>query len=158
MNEEMTLREAKEYLDAHIEAGVKCPCCGQFAKIYRWSLYSTAVKALILYYRIGRTRRFVHSNRLKDHNYKGQGDASRLQNWGLVEGEKTLRPDGGRSGYWRVTDLGERFLKGAASIPKYIYVFDGQVIDYSPEAVMLADVVGNRFNYDQMMHWNKEST
>ena len=148
---ETTLVEAKDYLLARMDEGVVCPCCTQFAKVYRWSLYSTAVRALILYYRLGGTSEFVHSNRLKDYDYKGQGDASRLRHWDLVEEEKTRRDDGGRSGYWRVTELGERFIRETASIPRYIYIFDGLVVGRSPEMATIHDAIRTRFNYDEMM-------
>jgi hypothetical protein len=132
-------------------AGAVCPTCTQHAQVYRWSLYSTAVQALILFQRLGGTTDFTHSNELKDYGYKGQGDAARLRMWGLVERQSDQREDGGRSGYWRVTSLGERFVLGQVRVPKYAWVYNGRVLRMDGEPVGVREALGNRFNYDDMM-------
>ena len=37
----MTLGEARDWLRERIEDGEECPCCRQFAKVYRRRLYAT---------------------------------------------------------------------------------------------------------------------
>ena len=131
--------------------GAICPTCSQHAQVYRWSLYSTAIRALTLFHTIGGTADFVHSNRLKELGHKGQGDAARLRLWGLVEREVEARADGGRSGYWRVTKLGEDFLRGRAKLPKYVYVYDGRLLRTEGPDVGIQDVLGISFDYAVMM-------
>lgn len=152
INGNSTVEEAKAWLRTRLEDGDHCPVCTQHAQVYRWSLYSTAVRALIGFYRLGGTVRFSHVNELKAMGLKGQGDASRLKHWGLAEEEKIRRPDGGRAGYWRVTDLGESFLQGRATIPKYVYVYDGKVLDTDGDPVTARQCLGNKFDLDILMH------
>ena len=146
-----TIQAAKQWLHARLDKGAECPVCTQHVQVYRWSLYSTAGHALILFYRLGGTTEFVHSSSLKALGHKGQGDASRLRNWGLLEEEKVRRPDGGRSGYWRVTALGEQFVKGVARVPKYAYVYNNRVLKLDGPNVSIKDVLGKKFDYAELM-------
>lgn len=146
-----TLRAARDWLREQLDEGAHCPCCTQYAKVYRWSLYGTAIRALALFYRLGGTTQFVHSRDLKGYGHAGQGDASRLRNWGLLEEETSRRQDGGRSGYWRVTARGEAFLHGRISVPKYLHVYNNRVLKHSGPDVGVRDVLGTRFNYDDLM-------
>ena len=98
MTQSIPLEEAKQWLRDRIDEGARCPCCTQYAQVYRWSLYSTAAAMLIRLYRVGGTESFVESKSVK---HPGQGgDATRLRFWNLVEQEPERRQDGGRSGWW----------------------------------------------------------
>jgi len=142
----MTLAEASRWVADRLEDGVECPACNQHAQVYRWSLYRTAVRALVLFYKLGGTTDFVHVSQLKAAGHQGQGDVSRLRHWGLVEEEKTRRPDGGRPGYWRVTQLGADWLEGRVTVPKYVNVYNGKVTDTYGEPVRVQDSLGNDFD------------
>lgn len=131
--------------------GAICPTCNQHSQVYRWSLYSTAAQALLLFYRLGGTDTFIHSNMLKDLGYRGQGDAARLRMWELVERETEARDDGGRSGYWRVTPFGERFVKGNSTVDLYAYVYNSRVLSFDGDQVSIHDALGKRFSYNEMM-------
>lgn len=131
--------------------GAWCPCCDQWAKIYRWKLYGSAIRLLHGLYEWASANgsEFVHS---RDVKRPGQGgDGTQLRHWGLVEQEKERRPDGGRSGFWRITVKGVAFLKDQTKIPKYAYVYNGEVLSLSGDLVSVRDIIGNTFNYDEMM-------
>lgn len=146
---DMTLEEAKEWLRERIDDGARCPCCTQYAQVYRWSLYGGAAAMLIRLYRAGGTVSFVESKSVK---YPGQGgDVTRLRLWSLVEEEPERRADGGKSGYWRVTELGEQFVHGWTTIPKYAYVFDGRLLRVDGPPVDIVDALGTKFDYNQLM-------
>ena len=149
----MTLGEARQWLRSQLKDGAACPCCTQHAQVYRWSLYSTAVRALAFYARLGQHNEggWVHTTEIKKAGHRGQGDASRLLHWGLVERDPNDRPDGGRSGYWRITQRGADFLYGRTTIPKYVYVFDGRVLGMDGDHVSVRDVIGTKFSYEEMM-------
>lgn len=145
------LAQLRSWLLSKVSDGAECPVCTQHVQVYRWSLYSTAGQALILFYRLGGTQYFVHSRSLKRAGHTGQGDASRLKNWGLLEEEKARRADGGRSGYWRVTPLGEAFVRGNATVPKYAHVYNNRVLKMDGPDVTIHDVLGNKFSYSDLM-------
>lgn len=138
-------------LAVYDENGATCPTCQQHAQVYRWNLYSTAASALILMYRLGGTTEFVHTNDLKALGHRGQGDTSRLRLWNLVEREIDRRPDGGRSGFWRVTHEGAAFVQGTFKIQKYAWVYAGRLLGLDGELIDIHEALGRRFNYDEMM-------
>lgn len=147
----MPLGEARDWLRQRVGHGAHCPCCTQWAQVYRWSLYATAAYALIIFYRLGGTTDFVYSGRLKDRGHRGHGDASRLTHWRLVVRDEEPREDGGKAGYWKVTALGEAFVLNRKTIPKYAYIYDGRCLRFDGPPVTIRDALGKRFNYDELM-------
>jgi hypothetical protein len=143
-----SLAQARAELMDELDEGTTCPCCGQHAQRYRWSLYSTACWMLIRLYEAGGVTEFVESKRVKRPG--DGGSASHLWLWGLVEHEPDRRPDGGKSGWWRVTAAGERFIRGG-SIPKYAYVYNGVVERHDGQLVTISDRLGHPFDWNDHM-------
>lgn len=151
-SDDMTLRAARRMLRPMLrwKSGCYCPLCGGHAQVYRWSLYGSACVLLIRMYQVGGTTDWVESKTVKLRGQ--QAGASELKYWGLVENETERRPDGGRSGWWRVTDLGEEFVLKKITLPKYVDVYNGNSSwAYGPE-VWITDCLGRKFDYDKMMN------
>ncbi len=145
-----SLADAKAWLDlALYNEGATCPCCGQFAKIYRRTITSGMARALILFYREGGTKEWVHGPTLLGG---ARADEAKLRYWNLIEEATGKRDDGGRAGYWRVTRRGERFVNGTLVLPKYALVFNGDLIEFDDEEhVDIIDALGTRFDYAELM-------
>jgi hypothetical protein len=143
----LSLREAREQLFAVIAEGTTCPCCLRPAQRYRWNLYANAARLLIRLYQVGGTSEFTHSSVVKRGT---QGSCSHLRFWALVESQKERRPDGGKSGFWRVTSGGEQFLHGG-TIPKYAWVYDNVVNRVEGDPVTISDVLEEEFNFREHM-------
>lgn len=147
-----SLREAREKLLVDRWEGVSCPCCGQMAKVYRRKINSSMARGLIAAYREnGLTFGWLQDVR----RMQGETDnreESKLRYWGLMEEEPERRPDGGRSGWWRVTSEGEAFVRGQIRVPKYAFLYDGFCLrlDHG-EMVTISDALGTPFNYDDLM-------
>lgn len=143
----VTLGEARSWLrERALKQGSPCPCCSQMTKVYRRSMHAAMGQALITMHRTGGTD-WVY---LPSIGGRG-GDASKLRYWGLIEEEQTLRPDGGRAGYWRVTRKGSAFVRGEVTVPRYAHVYDGRCIRLDGPMVDIRDVLAKRFNYDALM-------
>jgi hypothetical protein len=69
--------------------------------------------------------------------------------WSLKE-ETARREDGGRSGFWRITDDGCDFLAGRLAVPKYARVYNGQVLGFTGDPVKVHDVAP-AFNLRELM-------
>lgn len=67
--------------------------------------------------------------------------------WGLIEEEKTRRPDGGRGGFWLVTELGERWLKGEATVPKIAHHFNSKCLWLDGPPWSVHDAMGEHFDW-----------
>ena len=48
-----TLGGARDWLRDRVEKGAKCPCCGQFAKVYRRTITSGMARALFMIWHEG---------------------------------------------------------------------------------------------------------
>lgn len=136
----------RAWLDTHRGQGVRCPACDQLAKVYRRKVTSTAAHALVMLW-LNSAHDFAHLPTVRGAN---DGEAAKLAYWGLIEEERTLRPDGGRSGWWRVTDAGEAFLRGQ-TVAKYALVYDGDVLGYEGPDVSIHDALGTRFDLAELM-------
>lgn len=147
----ITLAQARAELFAELDAGngTLCPCCDKHAQIYRWNLYKSAVSMLDRMHRMAGLE-FIESKEAKTG--RSYSHCSQLKFWGLVENEKTRRPDGGRSGWWCVTEKGQAFLRNQVQVPKYAFVYDNEVLRFDETIlVRVTDIVVD-FDWRQHMH------
>ena len=146
--DEMTLRDARDELRELVDDGCRCPCCTQFAKVYRRKIHASMARVLIAMYRAVPAGEWVY---LPDVPQKSR-DATGMAWWGLIEEEiELLRDDGGRAGWWRVTELGRRFVRYEIAVRKYALVYDGRRLKLDGEAVTIVDCLGDKFDYRELM-------
>lgn len=72
---------------------------------------------------------------------KGQyTNFAKLRYWGFIE---HANPSGGeRGGWWKITRKGQHFLSGKMAVPKFVWVYRGDIVDVSPKLVTVQDVTG----------------
>lgn len=142
-----TLQQAKDWLRRRIDDGEHCPLCTQYAKVYKRKINSTMARALITLYRHDERPAFTHGPSLPGDTH----EISQLAWWGLIEEERVKRPDGGRAGFWRLTDLGEEFVTGQTTVQKYARIYDSRCLGFEGDLVDIKAAVGDKFNYDELM-------
>lgn len=148
MNPAATLLQVRKWLSINAHDGADCPACGQYVKVYKRKITSTMARSLIEMYREA-GKEYAH---LPTVISSQRADEGKLAYWGLLEEEKVRRPDGGRAGYWRVTDLGEAFIRSGLAVPKYAYVFNGKVLSLDNSVnVSIKDALGTKFDYAELM-------
>ena len=156
---DMSLKDARDWLRERVDDGAKCPCCTQLAKVY-WRPINTgqAQSAIRLYvWQVSHPGQFAH---LPTVLGRRSAEEAKLRYWGLVEEEIALRPDGGRSGYWRLTEQGAAWVRGQIRLPRYVRIYDGRALG-PPQSrsksgklmpdVMIKDALGDKFDYDALM-------
>lgn len=150
----VTLGQLKVWLRSRANDGAICPLCEQNVKVYRRKINSGMARSLIAIYQASMRNGnaglgWVHVPTEISARSREEG---KLAYWNLVEEERTLRPDGGRAGYWRVTRIGELFLKYQCTVPKYARVYNGRVLSLDPsEQVTIKDALGTKFDYSELM-------
>ena len=144
----MDLVEARAWLRERIEEGARCPCCTQFAKVYKRRITASSAAALIRLYRAAGTE-FAHWPTV---NRGFRADECKMEYWGLVEEASIPREDGGRAGWWRVTDAGADWVTGRSSVPKYARIFDSKCLGLVGADVTIRDALGVKFNYNELMN------
>jgi hypothetical protein len=143
----MRLDEARSWLRSRVEEGETCPCCQQFAKIYPRTIHSTIARALIKVYNAAPAGDWVHLATVAGPACEG----GKARYWGLMEEEAGIFVTTGRSGWWRLTNLGRSFVRGGTAIPKYAYVYDKRCLRVDGPEVTIQDCLGTKFSYDELM-------
>jgi hypothetical protein len=135
--------------------GCICPCCEQVVKIYKYKFYSTSAIALIKLYKLT-----LNSEKNKFHVYQfaeADGKSARaahfadLRWWGLVQNQVIDIEGKKHSGYWSITELGEKFVKGEISVREKIMVFNNTFYGFDGDSVTIKDVIKNHFDYFELM-------
>lgn len=79
-------------------------------------------------------------------------EEGKLRYWGLVEEQcEVQRDDGGRAGYWRLTDAGRKWVTGQSTVPKFVAVYNNTVLRSFGDEISVTDALGSRFNYTELM-------
>lgn len=130
-----------------IDGGAYCPCCGQFTKVYQRQIHSSQVRTLITMYH----NRGLAWQYLPDVHQHSR-DFTHVAYWGLIEEKGVPRQDGGRRGLWRVTDLGEDWLRGRVKVPKYALIYDAKFLGYQGDQVSADEALGKDFKLDELMN------
>lgn len=145
----ITLDEAKNQLRKQVfNGGANCPCCSQFAKVYRRRINSGMVISLIRMYRRGGCD-WLHIPTAIPARSREEG---KLAHWELVQEAIEPRPDGGRAGYWRVTQKGEDFITKGLRVPKYAELYNGRCLRLDDsELVDIRDCLDQKFDLAELM-------
>lgn len=131
------------------KAGINCPCCGRYAKVYKRPIDATTATLLIEAYRRFDLNTF-HINELV-HEKKPATGFSVLRYWGLVEFSKNPDPfDKHTTGFWKVTERGKRWVKQEVKIPKYRLLFDNTVLGTEGPHIGLFEVP--KFNKEELLN------
>lgn len=152
---DVILRELHAEIEAQLKPGmapINCPVCGQKVKLYRRKLNSGMARALIRLYLHERH----HPGTSMDYrNWNARGEArehSLMRFWHLIE------PDPDRVGYWRITDVGLRFIdlsRGAVAhpprLPRAIWHFNNRCYGYTVEETTLRRALGDKFDLDELL-------
>lgn len=152
----MTLEEAKQSLRDNWKEGIDCPCCKQFVKLQKRTLYSSMARVLILIYKkhfeVGRTE-WIDVHQLMRENKINVPDYTKFKFWGMLESKIEKRDDdSNRNGKWRISQKGIDFVLGRSTVPKYFLVYNDGVYGQSNKLVTIQEALGKNFNYQEMMN------
>jgi hypothetical protein len=149
-NNDKTVREAKMDHYDRLETGelFRCVVCNQHSKVYDRKIFSTMARHLIKAYRKNGTDWFMKNTTIKDQS----GNWGKLALWGLIEEDLRRKEDGGRSGQWRVTELGAKFVLDRVRVPKTIRTYNAEIWEVILDpTVSIRDALGTEFNYNELM-------
>jgi hypothetical protein len=157
IDDKATVEEARKWVSDRISFGVRCPCCDQFAKVYRRTMTAAMAQALVSMYRIAeRADEWVHvpSTLGPTHNAARGGDFAKLRYWGLVresDGEVIIDGDKKSSGFWKITPQGQAFVRGQVRVPRHIFLYDSVFLRYSDDTIDITEALATSFSYTDLM-------
>lgn len=146
---DMTLEEAKQILREGLSKGVNCPCCTQRVQLYRRTINAGMAMSLIRMYRAaGRDWQHVPTT-----VGRMSAEEGKLRYWGLIEEAPEPRGDGGRAGWWRITEKGELFVNNQIRVPRGALMFNQKCfgLDNSRGDIGIVDALKGRFDYQALM-------
>lgn len=151
-SDDFTLEQAKQWLRDRIDDGDHCPCCGQFAKVYKRAIHATMARALITMHLAAPAGEWFYLPDILKGRLNFGGDASKAVYWGLIEEDGETRDDGStRTGWWRLTDQGRLYVLGQLKIPKYARIYDGRRLGFAGDLVDIHHAISAKFDYDKLM-------
>lgn len=139
--------DARQWVRDHAEDGVTCPVCTQLAKVYRRKIHAAMGRDLIIARRVAGADWF-HVRTTLGHD---GGDFAKLVYWRLIVEYDAKRDDGGRAGWWRITDRGKAYVLDQLRVPKYARIYDKRLLNLTGDMVGIRDALGVRFRYDDLM-------
>lgn len=153
-----TVRQARDWLRERLEDGTECPCCRQHVQVYYRQINSGMAFGAVQLLRAHNREpfEFVH---LPTVIGRRSAEESKLRYWDLAEEEIERRPDGGRSGWWRLTPEGVEWASGRSRVPFYALVYNGRLVRHQNVSksgrlrpdVHVREALGHHFNYDALM-------
>lgn len=147
-DDDMSVAEARALLrDQAKGKGADCPVCRRFTKVYKRSIHTAMARGLITIWNTVRRTPFHMPTVLGING----GDTAKLTYWGLLYDEGEQREDGGRAGWWHVTDQGAAFAVGQLAVPKYALVYHSRCLGLDGPAVTIRDCLGDRFDLDELL-------
>lgn len=158
---ERTLADAKHDVEAHLQEGSDCPCCGQFAKMYHRVLNATMALCLIeIVKQWWDTHDWVDVRTIHppvDVAYP-TGEIGKLVHFGLVRGKvNEIDPAKRCLGLWQPTARGVEFVMGRTSVPAAVFLFNNKIKGWDAETVFIQDALGKKFDYSALMAWSRPS-
>lgn len=159
---EETLEHARADLQAKLNGGLTCPCCDQFAKVYKRKLNSCMAQALIHIYQffevVGKEDpdAYVHVPaflvRTMGTASIAGGDVTKLRYWGLLEARPEARADGSaRQGFYRITERGKAFVRNEVRVPSHVYLYNQECLRFSDELILITEALQEDFDYGELM-------
>ena len=152
---QMTLKQARELLLNGVGAGTVCPCCRQFAKVYRRALNAPMARWLIWI-----VKAFLVECRWYDFREspmiqarKGGGDFAKLLHWGLIQTAEPSQVQNTKrtSGLYRPTSKGINYALGRMSVPSHVFLYNNTVAGWSDKKVTIQEALGEQFDYRALM-------
>lgn len=147
---ETPFHEVKNWLFERVRDGVSCPCCEQYARVYRRKVTDRTGRMMIAMWHKADLD-WVHLPSINgSSDFTGHsGEHSIAQFWNLMERDA----EQARRGFWRLTEHGRDFIHRRVLIPKYAEVYDGRLIGLVEDSEMIdiVDVLGTRFDYEDLM-------
>lgn len=141
------LEDARAQLHEQSEEGTTCPCCDQYAKVYKRRLSANMVLFLI-----DLVTKCSADGWMKYTECRFTGrDYNFLRHWGLADTRVNNDPEKKSSGMWRPTQLGRDFLSGRAFVPAYVHVYNNIVVETDKNMVGPQEALGKRFSFSELM-------
>lgn len=132
------------------EDGGHCPCCDRWGKIYSRTLNKTMAKSLVWLTKHSLNGEWVDVPMRAPRWLVRSNQLPTLRWWGLVERHGNDDPTQKHSGLWRATPKGVEFVRARIVVPKKVYTYNAEPLEFGDEMVGIKDCI-DKFSYAEVM-------
>jgi hypothetical protein len=154
----MKLAAAKRLVEKNLVTGIQCPCCGQFAKVYKRTITSSMAYCLVTFANKTKNEpdKFMHirdlGTNLRTAHFFGSGDFAKLLYWDLIATTSNNDTAKRSSGVWCITQRGVDFVADKITVPKHALLYDGKLIGLTGKQINIVAALGKKFHYKDLMN------
>lgn len=161
MNDELTIKQAKDIMRPQLEKGVCCLICGQTAKIYKRPLTSSMCLGLILLHNHEKTfleqEAWIHLESFfkeQDCDSSIRSDVPKLRFWNLIQPKEGEKEDGNpNNGYYKLTDIGRKFCREEVKVSSHVRIYNNTFYGFPTDSkeISVKEALKNKFNYSEII-------
>lgn len=151
-----TIKEAKKFIEENITEGVKCPCCLRLIKLETVRFSEDMALFLIMFYKWHVRNGFDHYvnfyeliETFNDDKVKFDFSFVDLKHWGLIE-----QGEGKYVQYWKLTDLGFKFVIAEAVVQEFAHLVSGEFKSFSGSLLGIVGMLEGKYSYKELMDDN----
>lgn len=158
----VTLAEARDYVKKGRDEGVYCPCCKQYARIYKRKINKGMALALVYMFieYFNTAKEWIHVEELFiRRKHKCSHDWALLRFWGMIEeNEEPSEPEKKTNGLWRITTKGKCFVNDTrVKVPSRAIIYNNTLIGFNDEQINIINALGSKFDYQELMNEKHKS-
>ena len=143
---------------ATYSTGIYCPCCGGWAKRYKYTINKSMAVGLmwLVQHYHPEQNRWVNVAHTAPRHVVQTNQLPTLRHWGLVirPTEDPLWSFSGKtkhSGLWRPTETGIEFVRGRIQMPESVVTYKGEFEQFSGNKISIREAFDTNFDYQQAM-------
>ena len=123
-----------------------CSACGAPICSHRHGMTGILIAGLGVLYRAGPGPHHIPHLGMRN---SVQTNFQKLRYWGLVRNAPSPQTGALQTGWWEITELGERFVRGEVDVPSHVVTYRADVIERSDTRVSIDDLVPDAQTRDE---------
>lgn len=152
MSTGVLLKDAQSEMVKKLKAGTECPCCGQFAKMYKLTISAGMARALIwICQQSGPERAWVAVEEKGPRWLLRSRSHAKLRHWNLLERRENLSTKKRHSGIYRPSIEGQLFVEGKLRVFKNRWLYNNKCRGADGEQISIEDCLGEPFDFSKLM-------
>ena len=148
----LTLEDVRSLWSQTIrDKGGYCPCCDRWGKIYPRRFNATMAKSLIWLAAWEQDDGWCDVPNSAPKSVVRTNQLPTTRWWGLAERQPSGDSAAKHSGWWRVTDKGNRFARGMIAVSKEVFTYNAEVLHFGDDLIYIKDAFKTSFDYEEVM-------
>lgn len=151
INDEATLKKARELTMLNAEEGCACPLCQRLVKIYKRPLHAEMARFLIELVKRYQQHPGWYATKDLVSGTKSNSDGVYLVHWGLIEKSDDTNRGKAPCGLYRPTIAGIDFVYMRCRASSHVHLLRYEYVGESDKKIYITEALGKKFDYKTLM-------